>query len=45
MPPTIITRDGQQVLEQPALVAKAAFDAEVTRIGQHAPFVLINGRP
>lgn len=33
------------VLEQPALVAKAAFDAEITRIGQHAPFVLINGRP
>ena len=33
------------VLEQPAPVAKAAFDAEVTRIGQHAPFVLINGRP
>lgn len=33
------------VLEQPAQVAKAAFDAELTRIGQHAPFVLINGRP
>lgn len=33
------------VLEQPALVAKAAFDAEVTRIEQHAPFVLINGQP
>jgi len=33
------------VLEQPAQLAKAAFDAEVTRIGQHAPFVLINGRP
>lgn len=33
------------VLEQPAQVAKAAFDAELLRIGQHAPFVLINGRP
>ncbi len=33
------------VLEQPAQVAKAAFDAELARIGQHAPFVLINGRP
>lgn len=33
------------VLEQPAQVAKAAFDAELNRIGQHAPFVLINGRP
>lgn len=33
------------VLEQPAQVTKAAFDAELARIGQHAPFVLINGRP
>ncbi len=33
------------VLEQPALVAKAAFDAELGRVIQHAPFVLINGRP
>ncbi len=33
------------VLEQPAQVAKAAFDAELARIAQHAPFVLINGRP
>lgn len=33
------------VLEQPALVAKAAFEAELARIREHAPFVLINGEP
>lgn len=33
------------VLEQPALVAKAAFEAELDRIREHAPFVLINGQP
>lgn len=34
------------VLEQPAQVAKAAFDAELDRIRGHAPlFVLINGQP
>ncbi len=33
------------VLEQPALVAKAAFDAEVVRIEQHAPFVVLVGTP
>lgn len=33
------------VLEQPAQVAKTAFDDELARIAEHAPFVLINGRP
>lgn len=33
------------VLEQPAQVAKAAFDAEVVRIEQHAPFVVLVGTP
>lgn len=33
------------VLEQPAQVAKAAFEAELDRIREHAPFVLINGQP
>lgn len=33
------------VLEQPGQVARAAFRAELTRIEEHAPFVLINGQP
>lgn len=33
------------VLEQPAQVAKAAFDAEVVRIEQHAPFAVLVGTP
>jgi hypothetical protein len=33
------------VLDQPNQVAKAAFDAEVARIRDHAPFVVMTGNP